>query len=86
MVTADSIFKQVREILHEDFGLDDVELSNHLIDDLDFDSIDSIELAVRLESVARIEVEEDELKGLRTVGDIVDLVLRHSSAEEGGGA
>jgi len=86
MANADAIFKQIREILHEDFGLENAELSSHLIDDLDFDSIDSIELAVRLETVAGIDIEEDELKGLRTVSDIVDLVLRHSSAEEGGAA
>ncbi len=88
MTTPTEILDRVRKILREDFGIpeDAVQLSSHLIDDLDFDSIDSIELAVRLEDTAGIEIEEDELKALRTVGDIVHLVHGTLSREEGEGA
>lgn len=76
MTTPEEILDHVRKIMREEFGLPEegVHLTSHLIDDLDFDSIDSIELAVRLEEIAGIQIEEDQLKALRTVGDIVTLV------------
>jgi len=88
MTTPGEILDRVRKVLREEFGLpeDRVQPSSHLVDDLDFDSIDAIELAVRLEESTGIELEEDELKALRTVGDVVDLVHGRLAREEGGGA
>ena len=51
MHSRDEIFKWVTEVLEREFQFDRSELSleTHLIDDLDLDSIDAIDLTVRLE-------------------------------------
>jgi len=76
--TKDEIFARVASILVDSFELDasQVHPEAHLIDDLDLDSIDAIDLVVSLESETDLDVTEDELKALRVVQDIVDLVHR----------
>jgi acyl carrier protein len=74
----DEIYARVAAILVDSFELDagEVRPDAHLIDDLDLDSIDAIDLVVSLESETDLDVTEDELKALRVVQDIVDLVHR----------
>lgn len=43
-------------------------------DDLDADSLDLVELVMALEEEFDIEVAEDELKDIRTVGQAFDLI------------
>lgn len=72
----DEILDRVRAILAESFELEPeaIQLDSHLIDDLDLDSIDAIDLAVELEQETGLRVEEQELRRIRFVRDIVDLV------------
>ena len=62
--------------MQAEFGIDpgEIELSAHLIDDLDLDSIDLVDLAVSLEQDRGIKLDEEELKSVRTVGDAVNAV------------
>ena len=82
MRTREEIFEQIREILMQEFELrgDEVLPTSHLIDDLDLDSIDAIDMAVKLEEIAGVEVEEKQLRELRVVQDVVDLVYSHLEA------
>jgi acyl carrier protein len=50
-------------------------------DDLDLDSIDSIDFVVTLEEETGASVDEDELRGLRCFQDMVDLVCRKLATE-----
>ncbi len=50
--------------------------STHLFKDLDLDSIDAIDLAVHLQEYTGKKVEEDALRELQTVGDVVELILQ----------
>jgi acyl carrier protein len=72
----DDVLDFLRSTMHAEFGIDpsEVELSAHLIDDLDLDSIDLVDLAVSLEQERGIKLDEEELKSVRTVGDAVDAV------------
>jgi acyl carrier protein len=74
--TREQIFARVAELLSEAFDLspEQVRLDSHLIDDLDLDSIDAIDLVVGLEEETGLDVSESELRTIRVVGDIVDLV------------
>jgi acyl carrier protein len=81
----DEILSTVRDILVAEFELDPdkIKLETHLVDELDLDSIDAIDLAVRLEETSGHALEEEELKALERVSDVVDLVydkLQGSSA------
>lgn len=45
-------------------------------DTLGLDSLDLVELSVRIEDVYGIDIEEDDLKDVTTVDKAIDLVLR----------
>ena len=52
-------------------------------DDLDADSLDLTELVMALEDRFDIEVPEDDLENVRTIGNAVDLVLAKVTASAG---
>ena len=83
----DDVLAVLRAAMHAEFGLDpsSIELSAHLIDDLDLDSIDLVDLAVSLEEDRGIKLDEDDLKSVRTVADAVDAV-RAAFARSAAGA
>ena len=70
------ILDSVRGLLEREFGFAPaaIELSTHLIDDLDFDSIDAISLAVRVEEELGIKLEEEVVQRLRTIAQVVGLL------------
>jgi acyl carrier protein len=76
MPSRDEIFAIVGEVLHQefDFEIDKLSLDTSLVDDLDLDSIDAIDMAVRLEERTGLQFEDDELKSLRTIRDVVDQI------------
>ena len=77
-VSKDEIFKRLRDLLVEGFELRDEQVvpTARLIDDLELDSLDLVDFAVRLEQQVDLEIAEDELKGIKTVQDIVDLAYQ----------
>ena len=76
MQSRDEIFKWVVDLLKREFQFRDEELvpTAHLIDDLDMDSIDAVDLGVRVEEQMRIHLDEDDLKSLKILQDVVDLI------------
>ena len=74
--TKEEILERVTQILVDSFELDRdaIRPDSHVVDDLDLDSIDAIDLAVGLHEQTGFELAEEELKGIRVVQDIVDLV------------
>jgi acyl carrier protein len=77
-MSKEAILSRVIELMAESFEMDPAEIlpTAHLFDDLDLDSIDAIDLVVGLEEETGLQVSEDELRELRLVQDIVDLVHR----------
>lgn len=75
-MTQSEIFAQVQGLMVELFELkaEQVTLEAHLINDLDLDSLDAVDMAVKLEEITGHRVAEDALKSIRTVGDVVSLV------------
>jgi acyl carrier protein len=45
-----------------------------LYDDLDLDSIDAVDLAVRLQELTKKRIKPEQFKAVRTVEDVVDAV------------
>jgi acyl carrier protein len=54
---------------------DQVTLEAKLGDDLDADSLDLVELVMALEEAFDVEVPEEELEGITTVGQAYELVV-----------
>lgn len=78
MATEQEIFETVQSVLVELFNLDasTITRETHLYTHLDLDSLDAIDLAAALAKKAKIRLVEEEMRGIRTVGDIVDLGLK----------
>lgn len=73
------VFEKVRAIICEQFELDAdrVTMDASLIGDLGADSLDVIDLAMSIEDEFDIEVPDDEIDNIKTVGDIVRFVEDH---------
>jgi len=69
----DTIKEVAAEVLSVD--PDQVTESARFKEDLDADSLDLVELVMGLEERFDIEVPEDDLEGVTTIGQAVDLVL-----------
>lgn len=71
--------QQLSHLLAEEFEIEptSISLDAHLFEDLDIDSIDAIDMLSRLRELTGKELPADELKSVRTVGDVVALVEAH---------
>lgn len=78
----DEIFKKLVEVLVEGFDVRRQQLvpEARLVEDLDLDSLDRIDLFVRLEQEVDLEIAEEELRAMHTVQDIVDVIHRKLNA------
>jgi len=76
MKSREQIFDLLAHILASDFELPAEQLTpgSELAEDLDLDSIDAIDIAVRLEQETGVRVGEDDLKSIRSLGDVVEIV------------
>ncbi|TLM75669.1 acyl carrier protein [Microbulbifer harenosus] len=72
----EAIFIQLKDILVEMFEVEaeDVREDAHLSDDLDIDSIDAVDLIVRLKELTGKKIAPEEFKNVRTVGDVVTAI------------
>jgi acyl carrier protein len=81
-VTRDEIFTLIQKRLAEliECEPEKIELTTRLEEDLEADSLDLVELAMALEEELSLEIPDEELEGIRTVGDAVDFVAERVSA------
>lgn len=72
----EKIFAEVRAMMAETFELEPERITTaaRLYEDLDLDSIDALDMVVKLQEIIHRRVEEQELRALRTVGDVVEMV------------
>jgi acyl carrier protein len=75
-MTDEDILDRVTTIIEEitDIPKSELRPDKSLTEDLEVDSLTKIELAVTIQDEFDIEVEDEKLKELKTVQDIVDLV------------
>ena len=78
-MTRDAIVAEVTRTLVELFEVDPaaVRPEARLYEDLDLDSIDAVDMAVKVKELTGRRVEERELRAMRTVGDLVALIERN---------
>jgi acyl carrier protein len=75
-VTREQILAEIVRSLVDDFDVDPslVRPEARLREDLDLDSIDAVDLSVKMQELTGRRVEEAKLRAIRTVADIVDTV------------
>ena len=73
------IFEKVRDIICDQFDVEDdaVTPETLLEEDLDADSLDLVDLVMSFEDEFQIEVPEEEIENIKTVGDIVKYIEEH---------
>ena len=73
-MTMDEIFKTMQDLIAEQFAIDtdEIGMDSSFEDDLGADSVDLVELVMAMEEEFDVgEIDEEDLTGLKTVGDCV---------------
>lgn len=75
-MTDQEILEKLRTILEETFEIDPAKVTpqTNLFDDLDLDSIDAVDLAIKLQELTGKRIKPDEFKTVRTVADVIRAV------------
>jgi acyl carrier protein len=73
-MSRDELFVWVADLLSEMFELDrsGLTMQSNLYADLDIDSIDAVDLAVRLKQMTGKRLQPEVFKSIRTIGDVID--------------
>jgi len=75
-VDKENVFQELKESLIELFEVpeENIKPAAKLNEDLDLDSIDAIDLIVKLQEITGRKIKPEEFKTVRTVQDVVDRV------------
>ena len=70
------ILDRLKVIFSETFEMDaqNITPETHLFEDLDLDSIDAVDLAIKLQTMTGKRIKPEDFKTVRTVGDAVGTV------------
>jgi acyl carrier protein len=74
----DEIFAHVRATIAElfEFDVEDVTPTSTIFQDLDLDSIDAIDLVAKLQQLTGQRIDEDTMRQVRTVDDLVRVLAK----------
>ncbi|GHF97174.1 acyl carrier protein [Thalassotalea marina] len=74
MKSREEMLATLTEILVEDFEIDeaDITLEANLYEDLELDSIDAVDLVVKLSQIIGKKINPDAFRRVRTVQDVID--------------
>ncbi|SIS08868.1 meromycolate extension acyl carrier protein AcpM [Williamsia sterculiae] len=79
--TQEEIIAGLAEIIEEVTGIEpsEVTIEKSFVDDLDIDSLSMVEIAVQTEDKYGVKIPDEDLAGLRTVGDAVNYIQKLES-------
>lgn len=69
----EQIFDKLKSILIEEFEIeeDKIQSETNLFEDLELDSIDAVDLAVKLQGFTQKKIPPENFKQIRTINDVV---------------
>jgi len=78
MTQSDDILQLIKDIMLEMFEIEEdlVTLDARLNEDLDFDSIDAVDMIVKLKEITGKAVKPEDFKNARTINDVVEAVYK----------
>jgi len=70
------VFEKIKELLAEQLDIDENNITNEslLVEDLGADSLDAIDIVMSVEDEFKVEVPDEIIEKIETVGDIVTYV------------
>ncbi|MDX2319221.1 MAG: acyl carrier protein [Moritella sp.] len=83
MQSRQHIYQTLADILVEEFEIeaDDINMGANLYTDLDLDSIDAIDLVIKLRDITNEKIEPEVFKLVRTVEDVVNEIEKLTLAK-----
>ena len=77
------IFDDVKRIINEQLGISEEEITmdSSFIEDLGADSLEIIDLVMAFESEFDLEVPEEDIEEIETVGDVVTYISNHTDLD-----
>ncbi len=78
-MTSEEIETKVKEIVVNELSVDADQVTPDaaFVDDLGADSLDTVELVMKLEEEFEIEIPDEDAAGIRTVGDAIKYIQGH---------
>jgi acyl carrier protein len=75
-MTKEELFEKLQDILAEEFEIDKSKITPEarLFEDLDFDSIDAVNLIVKMKGYLKDKVDPEQFKSVRTIQDTIDIL------------
>lgn len=70
------VFDKIKELVAEQLDVDDdkIELTSNIQDDLGADSLDVVDLVMAIEDEFSIDIPDEAVSNIKTVGDIVKYI------------
>lgn len=83
-ISKEDIFNELKTILVDDLEIPEAEIkeSSNLFTDLDLDSIDAVDIAVRMQRYTDKKLPHEEFKKIQTIDDVVNAVWNLMNSNE----
>ena len=83
-ISKEDIFNELKTILVDDLEISEAEIkeSSNLFTDLDLDSIDAVDIAVRMQRYTDKKLPPEEFKKIQTIDDVVNAVWNLMNSNE----
>ncbi|MGN0622916.1 MAG: acyl carrier protein [Oscillospiraceae bacterium] len=77
------VFEKVRDIVAEQLDVDaeEITMESSIVDDLGADSLDVVDLVMSIEEEFDVEIPDEDVENIKTVGDIVKYVESASNED-----
>lgn len=74
------VFERIREMLAEQLEIEPekITMESDILEDFEADSLDVVDMVMSLEDEFGIEIPDEQVENLRTVGDVVHYVEENS--------
>lgn len=83
-ISKEDIFNELKTILVDDLEIPETEIkeSSNLFTDLDLDSIDAVDIAVRMQRYTDKKLPPEEFKKIQTIDDVVNAIWNLMNSNE----
>lgn len=73
------VFEKIKTILAEQLDIEpeNITMDSGIMDDLGADSLDIVDLVMAIEDEFEVEIPDEQIESIKTVGDVVNYITEH---------